>query len=392
MNNLLKYLALSVGLMTVGAAVVGAQQTSAPPAAAITSTNVAATTSGIGPKIQFATPVYDFGRSKSGEPVKYTYVFTNTGDRLLILSAVQPQCGCTAAGDWTKQVEPGKTGLIPIQFNGAANGPVIKQVTVTCNVTNHPTVILQLKGTLYRPFELIPPMAVLNVPPDAESASSVVAITNNMEEPLVLSMPESNNRAFTAELKTNALGKGYQLIVSAVPPMPQGSVQGQITLRTSSTNPAVISVPVAISVQPVVMVIPSYITLASGPLGKAVTNSVSIQNNSTNLLTLSEPTVNASGAEAQIREMQPGKSFTAMVAFPEGFQVTPGQQVELSIKSSNPKFPLIKVPVMQMPRPAPPPMAPTPTVVPATPVAPVKKVSSAGPRPLPTPPPLPPGF
>jgi hypothetical protein len=174
--------------------------------------------------------------------------------------------------------------------------------------------------------------------------------------------------------------------------MPQGSVQGQISLRTSWTNPAIITVPVAITVQPAVMVIPSYITLASGPLGKAVTNSVSIQNKSTNLLTLSEPTVNASGVEAQIREMQPGKSFTAMVAFPEGFQVTPGQQVELSIKSSNPKFPLIKVPVMQMPRPAPPPMAPTPTVAPATPVAPVKKVSSAGPRPLPTPPPLPPGF
>ena len=205
-------------------------------------------------------------------------------------------------------------------------------------------------------------------------------------------MPESNNRAFAAELKTNALGKGYQLIVSAVPPMPQGSVQGQISLRTSWTNPAIITVPVAITVQPAVMVIPSYITLASGPLGKAVTNSVSIQNNSTNLLTLSEPTVNASGAEAQIREMQPGKSFTAMVAFPEGFQVTPGQQVELSIKSSNPKFPLIKVPVMQMSRPAPPPMAPTPTVAPATPVAPVKKVSSAGTRPLATPPPLPPGF
>ena len=253
--------------MTVGAAVVGAQQTSAPPATAVTSTNVAATANGIGPKIQFATPVYDFGRSKSGEPVKYTYVFTNTGDGLLILAAVQPQCGCTAAGDWTKQVEPGKTGLIPIQYNGAANGPVVKQVTVTCNVTNQPTVILQLKGTLYRPFELFPPMAVLNILPDAESASGVVSITNNMEEPLVLSMPESNNRAFAAELKTNAPGKGYQLIISAVPPMPPGSVQGQVSLRTSWTNPAVISVPVQLVVQPAVMVIPSYITLASGPLG-----------------------------------------------------------------------------------------------------------------------------
>src|ERR1035437_6876778 len=115
MNTRMKYLVLAIGVVTVGTALVGAQQALVPPTTVITSTNVAATTNGIGPKIQFATPVYDFGRSKSGEPVKYTYVFTNTGDALLILNAVQPQCGCTAAGDWTKQVEPGKTGLIPIQ-------------------------------------------------------------------------------------------------------------------------------------------------------------------------------------------------------------------------------------------------------------------------------------
>ena len=83
-------------------------------------------------------------------------MFTNTGDRLLIINNVQPQCGCTTAGEWTRQVEPGKTGSIPIQFNTVGyNGPVFKQVTVTCNVTNQPTVFLQLKGTVYKPFESI---------------------------------------------------------------------------------------------------------------------------------------------------------------------------------------------------------------------------------------------
>jgi copper(I)-binding protein len=372
MKILMKHLALAVGLMTAGTAVVGARQTAAPPAAAEASTNV------IGPKIQFATPLHDFGRARAGEPVKYTYVFTNTGDRLLILNTVQPQCGCTTAGDWTRQVQPGNTGSIPIQFNTANyNGPVFKQVTVTCNVTNQPTLFLQLKGTVYKPFDLNPSMAVLNIPPDAETASVVVTITNNTEEPLVLSTPESNNRAFAAELKTNALGKGYQLIVSAVPPTPPGSVQGQISLRTSWTNPAVITVPVAANVQPAVMVIPSYITLAPGPLANAVTNSVSIRNNSTNDLKLSDPVVNVPGVEAEIKEMQPGKSFTALLAFPQGFQIPPGQQVELSVKSSNPKFPVVKVLVVQTPRPAPPPVRPTP---------PVKPV----PSPAATPPPVPP--
>ena len=389
MNTLKKDLVLAVSIMTVGAATVGARQVQAPP---IPSAPVAvpaipaaapAPTNAPGPKIQFATPLHDFGRMRAGDPVKYTYIFTNTGSALLILNTVQPQCGCTTAGAWTKQVEPGMTGVIPIQFNTAGyNGPVFKQVTVTCNVTNQATLFVQLKGTVYRPYDLIPPMAVLNIPPDAESASGVVTITNNTEEPLVLSKPESNNRAFAVELKTNVLGKGYQLTVSAVPPMPAGSVQGQITLHTSWTNPAVISVPVAANVQPAVMVIPSYITLAAGPLANPVTNSVAIQNNSTNLLQLSEPAVNVPEVTAQIKEMQPGKSFTALVAFPQGFQVPPGQQVELTFKSSNPKYPLLKVPIMQMPRPA---LPPAPTPPPVSPVKPA--VSPTGG--LVPPPPLP---
>src|SRR2546425_12836793 len=87
----------------------------AAPAAAPAATNA-------GPKIQFQTSVYDFGKIKSGEPVKYTFVFTNTGDAVLILANVQPSCGCTTAGEWSHQVEPGKTGTIPVQFNSANYG------------------------------------------------------------------------------------------------------------------------------------------------------------------------------------------------------------------------------------------------------------------------------
>jgi copper(I)-binding protein len=306
---------------------------------------------------------------------------------------VAPGCGCTTVGEWTKQVEPGKTGVIPIQFNTAAyNGPVFKQPQVTCNVTNQPMVVLQLKGTVYRPFEVNPGLVVFNLTPDAESASMVITITNNTEEPLLLSPPEINNRMFSAQMVTNRLGKGYQVKVSTVPPLVTGRVQGQLTLKTTWTNTPVIPVTVVANVQPAVMVTPAFITLAPGPLLHAVTNSVAIQNNSTNLLKLSEPAVNVSGVDAQIKETQPGKMFTAMLAFPQGFQVPPGQQVELSFKTSHPKFPVVKVPVMQMQRP-PAPVLPAPPAPAAAPGAPVKRVSSAEDTPPPPPrPPLPPGL
>ena len=377
----MKYAAVAVGLMVVGAVAVGAQPTSAPPVA------VAASTNALGPKIQFATSLFDFGRMKGGEPVKHTYVFTNTGDQVLTINSVQPQCGCTTAGDWTRQVAPGQTGSIPIQFNTLGyNGPVFKQVTVSCNVTSQPTLFLQLKGTVFKPVDFSPPMAIINLPPDAETASVIVTITNNTEEPLVASAPESNNRMFSAQLVTNTPGKGFQLTVSVVPPLSMGSVQAQISLRTGWTNPAVVTIPIVANVQPAVMVIPSYITVAAGPLSNAVTNSVTIQNNSTNPLVLSEPTVSAPGVEPQIKEVSAGRSFTATLIFPVGFEYPPGRQVELNVKSSNLRFPVIKVPVMQAPRPFLPPPPMTPAVLPVMPPKPKPQV---GLRPRPLPPPMP---
>jgi Protein of unknown function (DUF1573) len=399
MNRVMKNLVLALSMVTAGTVAVGAQQAAVPPPTAV------APAAASGPKIQFATPMYDFGRVKSGDPVTYTYVFTNTGDNLLILNSVQPQCGCTAAGDWTKQVEPGKTGIIPIKFNTAGyNGPVFKQVTVTCNVMGQPTMFLQFKGSVFKPFDVIPPYAVLTVPPDTETASMLVTITNHTEEPLIILSAESNNRMFSAQLITNQLGKGYQVKLSIVPPLSRGSAQSQISLKTTWTNTPVIVVTAVANVQPAIMVIPSYVTLAPGPLPYAVTNSVMIQNNSTNRLELSEPAVNVPGVAAQIRETQPGKSFIALLAFPQGFQSPAGQQIELSVKSNNPRYPVVKVIVMQLQRPptavlpAPAPAA-APVVAPAPPVnqlplvpppsTPVRRVSSAVAQPPPMPPPRP---
>src|SRR6516165_9561353 len=111
----------------------------------------------IGPKIQFATPVFDFGQLQSGEVAKYTFMFTNVGDQLLEIKDVRPSCGCTTAGAWDRGVEPGKTGSIPVQFNsGSSSGVIGKTVIVLCNDPGQTNIVLQIKGTIWKPVELTP--------------------------------------------------------------------------------------------------------------------------------------------------------------------------------------------------------------------------------------------
>jgi hypothetical protein len=141
---------------------------------------------GSAPKIVFAIPIYDFGRVKAGELVKYTYVFTNIGAAMFQISNVQVSCGCTTSGEWTHQVEPGKTGNIPIQFNSANfSGAVGKTITVTCNDTNQPAVILQIKGTIWKPIDLNPQFSVLNVTSEMPSNAITVRILSNEQPRMV---------------------------------------------------------------------------------------------------------------------------------------------------------------------------------------------------------------
>ncbi len=305
-----------------------------------------------GPKIKFSTPIYDFGRVSSGEPVTHTYYFTNTGTETLFVTNVAPSCGCTTTGEWSRQVEPGQTGQIPMKFNSANyGGAVTKSITVTSNAKNQPAVFLQLKGTVWKAIDVVPAYAILTVTPDAGSASTTIRLTNNTDKPLVLSAPQVSNTNFSAILKTNEPGKSFEVVISTVPPLKPGSLQGQVRIPTSVTNVSTVTITTWANVQPAVSVMPAQLTLPQGPLANKLTPIVTVINNTTNPLTVSEPSVTLTNVDIQFKEVQAGKYFTATLTFPPGFELPQGQPAEFTLKSSNPKFSLIKVPVVQMKRP-----------------------------------------
>jgi hypothetical protein len=363
MHKITRNAILGLVIVTTGTGALIAQPASSPPqvpGAAITSAAPAAvSTTAPPPKIRFATPVYDFGKVKCGLMVKYSYVFTNIGGQTLEISAVQPGCGCTTAGEWTRKVEPGQTGSVAIQFNSLNfNGPVLKTVSIRCNDPAVPQTVLQLRGTVWRPIDFVPQNAVMNLPPDLPNASTVVKVINNTEEKVTLSPPEVNNRSFVASLSTNVPGKEYQITVSTVPPLPPGNIQAQITVRTSSTNTPVLTIPLWVNVQPAVVVMPPQVALPPAPLQARTAPSITIQNNSTNALVLSDAIVNAPGVEVQVNTLQTGKVYSVTLAFPQGFELPHGRLTEFSVRSSSSQMPLIKVPVTQAPRPVP--AAPSP--------------------------------
>ncbi len=326
-----------------------ADQTAAP--------SVPAGTNGIGPKIQFDSTIYDFGRVLAGTQVKHDYVFTNVGDATLQITGVQPGCGCTTIGEWTHQVEPGKTGVIPIQFNSTMyNGSVTKTPSITCNDKSQPLVRFHLHGTIYKTLDVTPAYVQLEIPPDAptDDMSATVHIVNNDTQPLSLQIPTSNEGTFKAEIKTNVPGKDFNLIVKTVPPLMGGNGQALITVGTSLKGTPSINVPVVVVRKQLINPMPSTMTIPAGPITNSETISVFLQNQGSRPVVLSEPSVNVQGVEAEISTSQPGRVFAAEVTFPSGFQVPAGKPLILTVKTDNPRFPTVQVPIKQAGIPAPP--------------------------------------
>jgi hypothetical protein len=313
-----------------------------------------AATGALGPRLTFLTNQYHFGKVTAGTLVKYVFIASNSGDQTLVISRVTPGCHCTTAGgDWSKphHIEPGKTEDIPIQFDsGSFRGDVTKTIAVVSNDKLAPNQSLSLRGTIWRVLEVNPQFAYINVTPDAPSnLTSVVHITNQSDEPVTLSDPTSVNGLFKASLKTLTPGKYFEVTVAAVPPLPPGNNTGTISVKTSFTNMPVVNITAIAMVQPAVALAPAQINLPP-QLDRWTTNLVTITANGGKPLTLSDPTASDERVGVQIKEISPGRVFQLAAVFPPGFQIAPGRQVQLSVKSNNAERPVLVVPVRQIPR------------------------------------------
>jgi hypothetical protein len=97
-------------------------------------------------KIQFETPVYDFGTVEEGELVEYSFKFKNIGKQPLIIKSAKAGCGCTVPKPSSEPVAPGEYGEIPVTFDSNGRGPAVsKGITVTSNAFPNRTTI-QLIG------------------------------------------------------------------------------------------------------------------------------------------------------------------------------------------------------------------------------------------------------
>ncbi len=298
--------------------------------------------------VQFESKTFDFGRVKAGDVVDHRFVFKNTGSGPLEILKVTTACGCTAPGEWDKLVQPGQTGGIPIKFySGSFSGEVSKSITVLSNDPDNPNVTLSIQADVWSPIEINPRSLVFQYDPGSvEGEEKDIEIINNREEPLELSPPEWQQKAFKVTLTEKVAGREFILKIATVPPVGTGTITAPITLKTSVPEQPRISVhAMAIEKQPYV-VVPNRIVLPTEPLAKETPYPVTLRSLGEKPLQLSEPTSSSPEVMVKIDEIESGKTFRITPVFPAGFHLQKGNKVTLRIKTSHHSRTWVEIPVL----------------------------------------------
>ena len=99
-----------------------------------------------GPKIEFESTVYDFGKVGPAQRLNGEFKFTNTGDALLKITKVEKCCGAVTQLD-KKELAPGESGVLKVQYTSSRTATkIMKRLYVNSNDKETPRATLTIKA------------------------------------------------------------------------------------------------------------------------------------------------------------------------------------------------------------------------------------------------------
>ncbi len=99
-----------------------------------------------GPGILFENETIDYGTIPHNADGKREFVFTNNGNKPLLIESAQGSCGCTVPTKPEGAIAPGAKGVIGVKYDTARVGAFTKTVTLKSNATGQETKVLTIKG------------------------------------------------------------------------------------------------------------------------------------------------------------------------------------------------------------------------------------------------------
>lgn len=214
------------------------------------------------PRIACDQPTFDFGSRDASEVVEHTFTLENSGTTDLVISAIRPACGCTAANLTRQTIPPSESAELSTQLTLAGrSGELHKTILVESNDPANPALQLALVGKTATDFELQPSFLVLRKDSPSKPATGFVQI--RAADGSAFEIGELLSASGKIKLRADPMpsGNAYQISANFDEEMPPGEHSDQITISTNlkggrtATIGALAVVPAPIAVAPAKIVL-----------------------------------------------------------------------------------------------------------------------------------------
>ena len=170
---------------------------------------------------------------RTSKDVEHTFILKNEGDLSLEIRQVRPSCGCTVANISQNTIPPGGQAEVTTRLSlRGRQGPQHKTISVESNDPKQPTLVLTLEGTAIEEMRVQPNQLFFGRITTDSSVTGAVEITVQGTNAVKVTRTESNTSNLTATTESSPDGKFFRVSVSTQPPLPRGTLRGNVHIET----------------------------------------------------------------------------------------------------------------------------------------------------------------
>lgn len=189
-----------------------------------------------GPKIEFESMVYDFGKVGPAQKLNGEFKFTNAGDTLLKITKVEKCCGAVTKLD-KNELAPGESGVLKVQYSSSRMATKItKHLYVNSNDSATPRTSLTIKAETVLKVEYEPRSLKLMLNKE-NAACPKITIRSTENKPFSVTSFTATNKALTADIDSSVEATEFVLEPKVDMEKLQNRKSGRISIGLSYPQP-----------------------------------------------------------------------------------------------------------------------------------------------------------
>jgi len=277
------------------------------------------------PKIEVATPVFDFGLAGPNKPIPCEFTFKNVGTKTLVISKIVSTCACTKPKLKKKDYAPGESGTVKTTYRSSTlPGPVQKHLHILSNDKTNPRFELTIKGKVELKVAIKPKNRRLSLFLNLENAGAApITLTSKDNKPFAVKSFTSPRNAITVALDPKAEKTVHVLKLKVDIEKLKKSLTG--TIRIGLSHPETNQITLSYIALPLYKVSPPRLIVRNAEPGKPIKRDVWVKSNYQDKVEIASIT-SMKGYVKVVDRKQQGNSVKLAV------QITPPSQASKAMR------------------------------------------------------------